>query len=480
VVGCVAPLGPGYTVEQQRIDVEFAANPEPAIHISANYGLRNTGNRKLNVLEMRLPGGRRVNPQGLQLKWDGSDVATEPSYWNPRNSVITFAKPWAVGERHTLQISFQLRKPKPDSPELSFAEDGFFLPAATWAPELPQARGLFGFGGTPPKTWELVVQVPQDFLVHMSGRLVKATRRAGVQTVVATQTPSDHYPLVVAGRYVDSEIGSGQQKVHVWTRLAQPPILLKETSEHIATVTQAYDATFGARAKTQTDFWAVECPAIPGCFSNFNPVTAKLLGDAEGTPQMSEMESSDTLLFNVNVGTERLAATAGPGLAASWLGYGQNPGFYDQVPPLSQLPTFAAAVGREALQGSEYRTAAIRRALQLVPRRDPPASTVAKRPPAESDEVIRAKSFLFFYGLQDHFGQEAFRRAITEMLYARRARGFDIADLIAAFDDETHQNAAEFVRIWMKRPGVPNDFRARYESSAARASGAETTPAEQP
>jgi aminopeptidase N len=53
------------------------------------------------------------------------------------------------------------------------------------------------------------------------------------------------------------------------------------------------------------------------------------------------------------------------------------------------------------------------------------------------------------------------------MLYARRGRGFELADLIAAFEQETHQNVAEFVRLWIKRPGVPDEFRARYEDAAA-------------
>jgi hypothetical protein len=52
------------------------------------------------------------------------------------------------------------------------------------------------------------------------------------------------------------------------------------------------------------------------------------------------------------------------------------------------------------------------------------------------------------------------------MLYARRSKGFELDDLIAAFEEETHQNVAEFVRMWMKRPGVPEDFRLRYEGTS--------------
>jgi hypothetical protein len=64
------------------------------------------------------------------------------------------------------------------------------------------------------------------------------------------------------------------------------------------------------------------------------------------------------------------------------------------------------------------------------------------------------------------------------MLYARRERGLELSDLIAAFDQETHENTAEFVRRWMKRAGVPDDFRKRYEGAVgARASNAkESTP----
>jgi hypothetical protein len=471
---CVNPLGPGYTIEQQQIDVHFVP-ASPSIQITAEYLLRNTGNRPLRSLELRLPAGRRVAPQNMALQWDGIAVSTEQASWNPRNSIIHFSGPWTKGERHNLRIAFQLRRPEGDQPGLNFAADAFFLPAATWAVELPQVRGVLGFGGTPPAKWQLTVRAPADFQIHSSGAAQKVKRSGGEQMVTSQQTEADHYPFVVGGRYNVSEIGS-PERVHVWTRLKQDPALLKEASEHILTMTRAYDATFGTRAKVRPDLWIVECPGKPGCFSNFNAVTALLLGDSQQR-QTAEMISSDTLLFDPEGGPELLAAGAGPALAASWLGYGQNPGFYEQVPPLSLLPTFAAAVGREAVEGPAYRTQTIQRALGLVPRRSAESGGQAA-PREERPEAIRAKSFLFFYGLQDRFGQEAFRRAISEMLYARRSRGFNIADLIAAFNDETHQNTAEFVRIWMKRPGVPDDFRERYESSASRASGAENTAAE--
>jgi hypothetical protein len=166
------------------------------------------------------------------------------------------------------------------------------------------------------------------------------------------------------------------------------------------------------------------------------------------------------LIVDLSRGLPKLAVAAAPSLASSWLGYAQNPGYFEQEPPLSALPAFAASVGQEAATGADSRVETIRRALQLIPEK-----AAAHRP--EDTTVMRAKSLLFFYALQDRYGREVFRKAISHMLYARRERGFELSDLIAALDQESHQSAAEFVRLWMKRPGVPEEFRARYKETAA-------------
>jgi hypothetical protein len=171
------------------------------------------------------------------------------------------------------------------------------------------------------------------------------------------------------------------------------------------------------------------------------------------------MASQDTAMVDLNGGAPKIAAAA-PSLASSWLGYGQSPGFFEQTPPLYALPAFAASRGHEAVEGSQVRTQIIRRLLRAIP-----ANSAAREP--EPDDVLRAKSVLFFYGLQDRYGQQVFSAALTHMLEARRGGGFDLPDLIAAFEQETHQNIAEFVRLWMKHRGIPEDFRVRYENSAA-------------
>jgi hypothetical protein len=128
-------------------------------------------------------------------------------------------------------------------------------------------------------------------------------------------------------------------------------------------------------------------------------------------------------------------------------------------------------VGNEALRGPTARAEIIRRVLARIPKANGGAKT-------DDENVLRAKSFLFFFALQDRYGSEVFRKAVTHMLDARSNSGFDLDDLIAAFDEESHGNTAEFVRLWMKHPGVPADFRARYKNTSANreATNKELTP----
>jgi len=462
--GCAAALGPGYTIEKQQITVQFVPAPQPVIRIEGVYQLKNTGNQPLTSLELRLPGRRRFHFSGPGVHWDKTTLNFAASPDNPRNVLLTFPQPWTVSSRHSLRLSVEYQRPVSNEAALSFTADAFFLPAQGWSPELLPARGIFATGGVPPKSWNLVVRVPGNFLVHSSGQankqLTKNSHKGAERTIRIAHTSKDGYPFVIAGRYIAATLTAGYETVNLWTRSPQNPEALREPSEALVRAIQAYDSTFGTRPKDSHQLWIVECPDLVGCFtsttSNFSRLTS------EGNEKTSaEMASHDTAMADLSGGAPEIAAAA-PSLASSWLGYGQNPGFFEQAPPLSALPAFAASRGREAVEGPQVRAQIIRRLLRAIP-----ANTTPRQP--EADDVLRAKSLLFFYGLQDRYGQQVFSAALRHMLEARRGGGFDLDDLIAAFEQEAHQNVAQFVRLWMKNPGVPEDFRARYEGGAASA-----------
>jgi len=465
--GCTASLGPGYAIDKQEIHVQFTAGPQPVLHLSAEYHLRNNGNQPLTSLELRLAGRRRFHFADPQVTWDSRPVALVTSPDNPRNNVIAFSDPWSVGTEHTMSLAVEYHSSSvgegaSDGNRLSFASDAFFLPAEGWSPQLIPARGAFATGGIPPHKWVLTVRVPQGFLVHMSGKQSKASPSGDEQIIRAEQRPSSGYPFIVAGRYSSTGLKAGPETVNLWSRTAQTSGDLRPAADALVRTLQTYNSMFGNRTDDTHQLWIVECPVVANCFTSVASNYAGLLSERNAKPT-GEMASADTVMADLSSGPPEIAAGAAPSLASSWLGYGQNPGFYEQSPPLSALPAFAAARGREAVQGPQVRTETIRRALQLIPAR----AADSRKP--EDDSIMRAKSLLFFYGLQDRYGQDSCNKALSHMLYARRGGGFNMADLIAAFEEEVHQNVAEFVREWMKHPGVPSEFRTRYESSSTTA-----------
>jgi hypothetical protein len=458
-VGCTAALGPGYTIEKQEIEVHFVPAPEPTIHIDAMYHLRNDGIRPLTTLELRLPGRRRFHFADPDVRWDDRTVKLDTSPDNQRNAILNFSDPWKVSEDHTLKLSVEYKQAAPDEHSFSFATDAFFLPSEGWSPQLMPARGAFAKGGVPPSKWQMTVRVPQDFLVHASGEKPKKSKSNGEQVVRVTQRLRDGYPFVIAGRYVSVKFKAEPETVTLWSRGKQDADRLRQSAAGLVSTMKGYDSLFGKRVENSHDLWLVECPVVENCFSTAASYFSGFITEPGAKPT-AEMASLDTVMVDLTKGSPDVVAAAGPSLASTWLGYGENPGFYEQDPPLAALPAFAAIQGREAAGGTQIRTNAIRRALKVVPTNGQPGKT-------EPDEVVRAKSLLIFFALQDRYGEKAFSDALSHMLYARRRGGFDITDLISAFDQETHQNVGEFVRHWMKRPGVPQDFRARYEGETS-------------
>lgn len=456
---CAVPLGPGYTIEKQTVNVSFVSDPDPRIIVEANYDLRNTGTQPLSSLELRLPGPRRFHVKQFHAEWGGAPLQMEVSTGAvPRARVLSLPAPWAARESRHLRLSFEVQRPVAGESQLNFAADAFYLPAEGWNPELLPAQGMFGTGGIPPKKWKLSVRVPRGFLIHASGHEGKTARGNGEKTVLFIQHPKDHYPFVLAGQYTAARFESAGQTIYIWARDSQDQAALRQTQESLTRAITAYDAAFGARRKDARVVWIVECPVEGSCAPRLSPAMTRLLLPQDRS--VAEVASLDSVLVDLSTGFSGVSVAAAPSLAASWLGYGQNPRFWEQDPPLSALPAFAAALGREAVEGPQVRNEIIRRAVAAIP-------PDARAPQSGQETLSREKSLLFFYALQDQYGQQAFSRALRHMIQARRERGFELDDLIASLEQETHQDVAAFVRLWLKHPGIPQEFRARYASDAA-------------
>ena len=458
IAGCATALGPGYIVERQKIAVVFSVQPEPSIAIAAEYRLTNTGNQPLESLIVRLP-GRRLSAQGRQISWDDRSLDATPSPSNTRNTLLRFPGTWHIGETHTLKINYQIASSPAREEMLEFSADAFYLPAEGWTPQLPQAPGVFGFGGVPPKQWDLLVRVPPGFLVHASGKEKRSGKNQDGEHLF-TQMSDDLNPFVVAGKYRETQQQLAEnQKVRIWTRSTLDTAQLRQSGEALSRTLASYDALFGPRGKTRPPLWIVECPTPAGCIFQSETNYSALLYGRE-TSRAAQLISQDSVVVDPQAANGSLEASAGPALAAGWLGYGQNPGFYEQQLPMSALPAFASALAREA-SDPEVRGQIIRRALAEIPEHAEPGARAAQN-------VTRAKSLLLFYALRERVGEDNFQKALQHMLYARQSRGFDVTDLIAALEEQSHQEIGPLVRQWIKQPGVPAEFRQRYVSSDSK------------
>jgi len=462
LAGCATALGPGYIVEKQNIRVTFSdVGGSAVVAITAEYRLTNTGNRDLLTLQVRLP-SRRLRANTPQAQWDLNQLAGVAAPDNARDTLYRFPQMWKVGESHTLRFSYEIQGEPANQESAGVFAEAFYLRAEGWAPQLPQARGVFGFGGVPPAKWELSVSVPQDFLIHASGRAAKRTGSSRQQNSEYrfTQTAEDMNPFVIAGRYKEAtQKLPRDQTVHIWTRSEVDAGQLRRSGEALARTLASYETLLGPLGKSRAPLWIVECPAPAGCVAQAQTsYTALLYGQEQ--PRAAEMISRDAVIVEPRETDTSLEAAAGPALAEGWLGYGKNPGFYEQQPPMSALPAFAAAMARENAAGSKVREEIIGRAILAVPEN-------AGGQSEKNSRVTRAKSLLLFYALRERVGQDAFQRAIQHMLYARRSRGFDVTDLIAALEEESHQSVGPFVRDWIKRPGLPEEFRRRNSAAGA-------------
>jgi len=157
LASCATSLGPGYLVQKQEIQVDFQAQPRPNLHVIAEYVLKNTGIRELDSVEVRLP-AKRFNLVNISVTSGGVELPQDISPANPRDTLIRFPEPWAIGQAHTVRIAYDIQ-PSDQDGSLGFSADAFNLPAGGWTPTLPQERGVFGFGGVPPGKWNLVVSV---------------------------------------------------------------------------------------------------------------------------------------------------------------------------------------------------------------------------------------------------------------------------------------------------------------------------------
>jgi hypothetical protein len=158
------------------------------------------------------------------------------------------------------------------------------------------------------------------------------------------------------------------------------------------------------------------------------------------------------------------------GLARSWFASISAP---ESPMGISEgLPEYAEAVVEEALNGQASRRDLVSRFFQeyesaLKEAVEKPLISTTKQDPVEQRRIALAKAPLFFIALEDACGEESVRRGLAEVLTVLRGQKVGYPDLRAALENVTNKDLAPMFRVWLYKPGIPDEFREKYESAKA-------------
>src|SRR5579871_4709421 len=105
VGGCSVPLAPGYEIVRETREIRFVPGPAPAVHIGANFVLRDSGTADLEFIDILLPEARAYGRDDLRVQLDGHtanlmELPEEFRPTEPNTMRLPFDAVWRRGERH--------------------------------------------------------------------------------------------------------------------------------------------------------------------------------------------------------------------------------------------------------------------------------------------------------------------------------------------------------------------------------------------
>jgi len=81
----VAPFGPGYTIEKQRMEVTYSNDAPDHVTVRAWYQMKNTGTQPLDEMSLRLPLNWEFAPRNIHVEWMGKALTLPASANDQKN-----------------------------------------------------------------------------------------------------------------------------------------------------------------------------------------------------------------------------------------------------------------------------------------------------------------------------------------------------------------------------------------------------------
>ena len=75
------------------------------------------------------------------------------------------------------------------------------------------------------------------------------------------------------------------------------------------------------------------------------------------------------------------------------------------------------------------------------------------------------RAALFLVALEDLCGHDNLKTALRDIIHDRSESDTGYEELLAATESASGKDLAEMFRTWLVQPGIPDNFRAKYQKS---------------
>ncbi len=461
---CGAHLAPSYEIERQELEVGYVAAATPHLHLRATYRLRNNGNSELAEIGARLPDLPAFGRENLRATSGGRELSIQPSSEPDGHEMrISFGSSWPQRQHRVVVLEYDLAPAPPGNAAVAVNPGSFHVRDEAAFPELRPPLGPLAKGGARPAKFRFVVRAPRDFRVFASGR-EEHLRRHGDETEHELRMAKSDFQLFAAGgAYQEQRIDAAGGSVIFWTFQPLDAERVRAAATRLAATRQALQSAFGPIGKNLPPEHLIETPAMLA--------QSEGRGDGPSGVALPAGALLNRRAFALDVSSEAFLDLVEHDMAHHWFGQFIEPIAEVKASLGEGLAEYASLVAAEARGGEAERR---HRVALLLREYDESRARVAEKPlrklrisdPFEQRAFGYSKGALLFVALEDQYGRENVRRALAHVAGALRGSGFGYAVVFSALEQETKQDLGEFFRTWLNQPGLPAQFRARYQEKA--------------
>jgi hypothetical protein len=463
LAGCAVPLGAGFHLDAREIQVRAQPSDPPVLHVLISDRFANVGNRPLDSLNVEMPSGSTFGLTNLRATVDGEDA--EP-HLLPASAAqlyrIPFDPAWPDGTParvHSVVLEYDLAPAAGGRGTMGLATESFHVADHSAFPLWQAPPGVFSKGNPDARNTILRVLAPADDLVAASGKESGGRRPKQEADRVFRIARGDPFPFVVAGKYQEKSIGAPGPSPVFWTLEPLDPATAQPLATRLAVARDAYEKFFGHGPAGADTLRVVETQeSLPAEFG------------ASGDPGGASFPGGvllDTRAFAAGLSTEPVMELAEYELARSWFGWFVRPDPTAQILLGRGAGLYAVTLAARARDGESARNAMVE---DLMRRYEAARQIAADRPllePAtgyshEQRVTNGYKAALFFVALEERAGTDPLRRAMHRVFHDMSGKEVGAPELRSAVEAETHQDFAEFFRVWLNQPDIPPDFLAAH------------------